>query len=109
MSTNSTAAQKRQPIRRWLIFGGVFLGLAIAMGLRFWFFSPEPVSDPVRVKAWERVEPHLKDADASEAKIVERQLDSIREFFNERQQQGVTPYVEAPCRSAGNGPGLKER
>jgi len=84
----------------------VFLGLAIAIALRVWLTSSGPVHDPIRVKAWHKVEPHLKDADASEAAIVERQLDSIREFFDDR-RQGATAFAEIALSLGGKWAWLK--
>jgi hypothetical protein len=84
--------QGRSVQRRW-IFGGVLVGLSVAIGLRAWPSMSGPLRDPVRLRAWSKVEPRLSDADANESAIVEQQLQTIREFFADR-QQGVTAFVE---------------
>ena len=106
MSQNRKQAETRQPVRRWWVYCGVLLGLAIAISLRLWPASSGPVYDLVRLRAWEKVELHLKDADASEAKIVERQLEGVREFFNER-KQGTAAFADSALSLGGKWAWLK--
>jgi len=111
---NSEPAKRRSSKRRWYITAGVLAGLMIAVLLRLCLSEPDyrPVSNPVlvkasgptyepaRVKAWQKIEPRLTQADQTGAAVVERQLEAVREFFRAK-KQGATPFAEESLSLAG--------
>lgn len=97
----------KQSKRRSYIAGGVLAGIFLAMIVRLCLWEQEhvptprpvvvkavkPPPDPARVKAWQKIEPKLNKADRTGATIVERELDSVRDFFRQK-KQGATAFAE---------------
>jgi hypothetical protein len=101
----------RQSVKRWYIIGGVVGGLVGAILLRLCLSEPAydhhpvvvasgPIYHPVRVKAWEKIEPKLLQADQTGTMVVERQLETIRDFFRQR-RQGAAAFAEETLSLAG--------
>ena len=80
MSTVNIGAKRRGWFRSLLRTGGVITGLAIVTVVyQFW-----PHYDPVRLKAWNKVEPRIQQADEATKKEVETSTKLVDDFFHQR-------------------------
>jgi hypothetical protein len=71
--------------RTWLL-----LTLGVVAGMIFWkivdlITEPSFVPDPARVRAWDKVAGHLRQAEDQDAQAAEQHLRRIDEFFAEKQ------------------------
>jgi hypothetical protein len=80
MSAANAGAKRGGWFRSLLRTLGVGTGLvAVAVGYHFW-----PHYDPVRLKAWNKVEPRIQQTDEATKKEVDTSTELVDKFFDER-------------------------
>jgi hypothetical protein len=82
MSTANASPMRRRRFRFLFLSLGVFSGMAaVAVGYLYL-----PHYDPVRVEAWNKVEPRLQETDEATKKQIDRSTQEVRDFFWERKK-----------------------
>ena len=82
MSTTSTGPKRRGWFSSLMRTLGVACGLvAVAIGYQFL-----PHYDPIRLEAWNKVEPRLRETDEATKNEVNTSTEQVKQFFAERKQ-----------------------
>ncbi len=81
MNTQENLKRRGRYRSLWISLG-VITGLAVvAVGYQFL-----PHYDPVRLQAWNKVQPHIQQTDEATAKEVNTSTQQVKQFFAERKQ-----------------------
>ncbi|QEH36595.1 hypothetical protein OJF2_51790 [Aquisphaera giovannonii] len=93
MRTRITVTTPRRRLKVLLSSLGVITGMALAAAAYHWL----PSWDPIRLMAWYKVQPRIKQANEESKGETERSTKQITEFFRQRKQNARAFAADVLC------------